>query len=44
MVLYVDDLFFMGSSRLMEDYKKNLQNEFDMKDLVLIHYFLGLDV
>lgn len=44
LVLYVDDLFLMGSSRLIENCKKNLENEFDMKDLGLIHYFMGLDV
>jgi len=33
LVLYVDDLFLTGSSRLIEDYKKNLTTKFDMKDL-----------
>eukprot|EP00253_Pinus_taeda_P001841 PITA_01841 len=44
LVLYVDDLFLTGSSRLIEDYKKNLATEFDMKDLGLMHYLLGLEV
>eukprot|EP00253_Pinus_taeda_P001877 PITA_01877 len=44
LVLYVDDLFLIGSSRLIEDCKKNLEIEFDMKDLGLMHYFLGLEV
>lgn len=44
LVLYVDDLFLTGSSRLTEDCKKNLKNEFDMKDLGLMHYLLGLEV
>lgn len=44
LVLYVDDLFLTGSSGLIEDYKKNLAAEFDMKDLGLMHYFLGLEV
>jgi len=44
LVLYVDDLFLPGSSRLIEDCKKNLETEFDMKDLGLMQYFLGLEV
>ena len=44
LVLYVDDLFLTGSSRLIEDCKKNLATEFNMKDLGQMHYFLGLEV
>ena len=33
LVLYVDDLFLIKSSRLIIDCKKNLAEEFDMKDL-----------
>ena len=44
LVLYVDDLFLTGSSRLIKDCKKNLAEEFDMKDLGLMHSFLGLEV
>ena len=33
LVLYVDDLFLIGSSKLIRDSKKNLATEFDMKDL-----------
>eukprot|EP00253_Pinus_taeda_P032853 PITA_32853 len=44
LVLYVDDLFLTGTSRLIEDYKKNLATKFDMKDLGRMHYFLGLEV
>ena len=44
LVLYVDDLFLIGSSRLIKDYEENLAAEFNMKDLVLMHYFLGLEV
>ena len=39
LVLYVDDLFLTGSSRLIKDYKDNLVAEFDMKDLRAMHYF-----
>lgn len=40
----MDDLFLKGSSALIEDFEKNLAAEFDMKDLGLMHYFLGLKV
>jgi len=43
-VLYVDDLFLIGSSGIIEDCKRNLVEKFDMKDLGLMHYFLGLEV
>ena len=33
LVLYVDDLFLTGSSRLIKDCKENLTGEFKMKDL-----------
>eukprot|EP00253_Pinus_taeda_P031336 PITA_31336 len=44
LVLYVDDLFLIGSSRLIRDYKKNLATKVDIKDLGRMHYFLGLEV
>ena len=44
LVLYVDDLFLTGSSRLIKDCKKNLAEEFNMKDFRPMHYFLGLEV
>lgn len=44
MVLYVDDLFPIGSSRLIKDCKENLATKFNMKDLGRMHYFLGLEV
>ena len=44
LVLYVDDLFLTRSSRLIEHCKRNLAVELDMKDLGLMHYFLGLEV
>ena len=43
-LLYVDDLFFAGDERLIGDYRSNLAVEFEMKDLGLMHYFLGLEV
>ena len=44
LVLYVDDIFLIGDERLIGDYKSNLAVEFETKDLVLIHYFRGLEV
>jgi hypothetical protein len=43
MVLHVDDLFLTGSSSSMiQNVHKELMGQFDMIDLGLMHYFLGL--
>jgi hypothetical protein len=44
LLLYVDDLFLTGEEKLITDCKKKLAAEFEMKDLGLMHYFLGLEV
>ena len=44
LVLYVDDLFLTGDEKLIEHCKSNLAVEFEMKDLGLMHYILGLEV
>lgn len=44
LVMYVDDLFVTGDERLIEWCKKQLAYEFEMKDIRLMHYFLGLKV
>ena len=44
LVLYVDDIFLTGDERLIGDCKSNIAVEFEMKDLGLMHYFLGLEV
>jgi hypothetical protein len=44
LLLYVDDLFLTGEEKLITDCKKKLVTEFEMKDLGLMHYFLGLEV
>ena len=44
LVLYVDDLFLTGDERFIRDCNSNLTVEFEMKDLGLMHYFMGLDV
>ena len=43
LILYVDDLLITGDDHLIDQCKKDLIREFDMKDLGL-HYFLGLEV
>jgi hypothetical protein len=43
-VLYVDDLFLTREGKLIIDCKKKLATKFEMKDLSLMHYFLGLEV
>ena len=43
-LLYVDDLLLIGVEGRIEECKKLLASEFDMKDLGLMHYYLGLEV
>ena len=43
--LYVDDLIFMGNSqRLIDEFKEDMKKEFEMTDLGLMKYFLGIEV
>ena len=44
LVLCVDDLFLTGADPLIHQCKRELASEFEMKDLGLMHYFLGLEV
>jgi hypothetical protein len=44
LVLYVDDLFLTGSERLIVECKRALTYVFEMKDLGMMHYFLGQEV
>ena len=44
LVLYVDDLLITSDDKLIEKCKQDLIAEFEMKDLGLLHYFLGLEV
>eukprot|EP00253_Pinus_taeda_P012895 PITA_12895 len=44
LVLYVDDLVITGAKRLIEHCKRDLAMEFEMKDIGLMPYFLGLEV
>ncbi|KAJ7954712.1 Retrovirus-related Pol polyprotein from transposon TNT 1-94 [Quillaja saponaria] len=43
--LYVDDLIFTGNDVVMfEKFKKSMMVEFEMSDLGMMHYFLGIEV
>ena len=44
LILYVDDLFLTSSESLIAECKRALTSEFEMKDLGMMHYFLGLKV
>ena len=44
LVLYVDGLFLTGADPLIHQCKRELATELEMKDLGLMHYFLGLEV
>ena len=43
-LLYVDDLFVTGMNGLIADIKRKLVAEFEMKDLGMMHYFIGMEV
>jgi hypothetical protein len=42
--LYVDDLFITGAEDLIVECKLRLDLEFEMSDIGLMHYFLGMEV
>ena len=42
--LYVDDLFLTRKEKLISGCKMKLTAEFKMKDLGMMHYFLGIEV
>ena len=43
--LYVDDLIYTGNNTAMfEIFKKSMMAEFEMSDLGMMHYFLGIEV
>ena len=43
-VLYVDSLILIGDEKLVKYCKEDLAREFEMKELGLMHYFLGMEV
>ena len=44
LLMYVYDLFLIGEEKSILDSKRKLATEFKMKDLSMMHYFLGLKV
>jgi hypothetical protein len=44
LILCVDDLFLTGAESLIAWCKHELTFEFEMKDIGMMHYFLGLEV
>lgn len=44
LVFYVDDLLLAGEEQLITQFKRELTSKFEMKNLGLMHYFLGLEV
>ena len=44
LLLYVDDLFVTGMDGFIADTKRNFAVEFEVKDLGMMHYFLGMEV
>ena len=42
--MYIDDLFHIYVEGLIAGCKSDLATEFEMKDIGLMHYFLGLEV
>jgi len=43
-ILYVDDLILTCDDQLIKSCKEDLAREFEMKDMGLMHYFLGMEV
>ena len=44
LLLYVDDLFLAGEEKFIKDSRRRLATKFEMKDLGMMHYFLGIVV
>ena len=44
LLLYVDDLFVTGEDGLIVDTKRKLASKFEIKDLRMMQYFLGMEV
>ena len=44
LLLHVDDLFVTGEEGLIADTKRKLAAEFEMNELGMMHYFLGMEV
>jgi hypothetical protein len=44
LILYGNDLFIIGGGKLIANCKRGFASEFEMKDIGLMHYFLGMEV
>ena len=44
LLLYVDDLFITGRERPIAVFKRDLALEYEMTNIGLMYYFLGLEV
>jgi hypothetical protein len=44
LILYVDDLFITGAKDLITECKLRFASKFEMSDIGLMHYFLGMEV
>ena len=44
LLLYVDYLFIIGGEHMIDACKKDLASEFEMTDLGMMHYYLGMDI
>lgn len=44
LVLYSYDLILTSDEKFTYSYKEYLEREFEMKDMSLMHYFLGLEI
>ena len=44
LLLHVDDLFLTRKEELIKVARRRLVSKFEMKDLDMMHYFLGMEV
>ena len=44
LLLYVDDLFIIGKEELIKYARRRLAVKFEIKDLGMMHYFIGMEV
>ena len=44
LLLHVNDLFLIGKEELIRDARRRLAFKFKIKDLDMMHYFLGMEV
>ena len=44
LMLYVNDLFIIGVEKIISRCKVDVAIEFEIKDVGMMHYFLGLEV